>query len=265
MKVLYIDTYAAINLAANYFLLLATGKLCGVAPKRRRLLLGAAVGAAYAVLAALPAAVFPLSRVFASPVCFILAVPAVCLAAFGKAKRFLRLALVFFIASCAFGGLLYALDSVSHGRLFANLSLKLFVLVFFLAFIIISVVFSRSAANSGRVAELSFTHGGKSVTLRALCDSGNTLTDGQTGLPCAVVPQSLLPEARTEGLRKIPYVTVSGQGEIPVFVPETVSVNGKTAKLAVALAPHELDDNGTYKALLPALFDIVSTNRRKLR
>ncbi|MDR0813692.1 MAG: sigma-E processing peptidase SpoIIGA [Oscillospiraceae bacterium] len=263
MKVLYIDTYALINLAVNYFLLLATGKLCGIAPKRRRMGLAAAIGAAYAVLAVLPPSVFPPSRVFESPVCFALSVPAVCFAAFGRSKRFLRLTLVFFLASCASGGLLYALDSVSHGRLFANLSFRLFILVFFLAFIAISVVFSRSAANSGRVSDLAFTYDGKSCVLRALRDSGNTLTDSATGLPCAVVPQSLLPEINIDGLRKIPYTTVAGQGEIPVFVPEWTLVDGKAARLAVAISPHELDDNGTYRALLPALFETISTDRRK--
>ncbi|MDR0839213.1 MAG: sigma-E processing peptidase SpoIIGA, partial [Oscillospiraceae bacterium] len=41
MRVVYIDTLFAMNLIINYFLLLATAKICAVAAKRARLWLAA--------------------------------------------------------------------------------------------------------------------------------------------------------------------------------------------------------------------------------
>lgn len=56
--VIYLDVLAAVNLAMDYLLLLATARIAGVFVPRMRLLIGAAVGAAYAVCAVLPATTF---------------------------------------------------------------------------------------------------------------------------------------------------------------------------------------------------------------
>ena len=49
MRVVYVDTLFFLNLAVDYLLLLLTARLSGVYRSRRRLALGAAVGALRAV------------------------------------------------------------------------------------------------------------------------------------------------------------------------------------------------------------------------
>ncbi len=52
MKTIYADTLVLLNAAVDYLLLLCAGKLCALPLRRWRLALGALLGGAYALLAA---------------------------------------------------------------------------------------------------------------------------------------------------------------------------------------------------------------------
>ncbi|MBQ8144362.1 MAG: sigma-E processing peptidase SpoIIGA, partial [Butyricicoccus sp.] len=56
--VIYLDVLAAVNGTVDYLLLLATARLAGIFPDRRRLLGAAAGGALFAVLSVLPVTAF---------------------------------------------------------------------------------------------------------------------------------------------------------------------------------------------------------------
>ena len=106
MPVVYIDVLFGVNLFINYIMLRAAGAICRCRPPRWRSILGAAIGAAYAI-----AAFFPNLSLFYSLI-FKLAASALIIAAafplYGVLELF-KLLGVYYGVSAAFGGLSFAL------------------------------------------------------------------------------------------------------------------------------------------------------------
>ena len=100
MPVVYIDVLFGVNLFINYIMLRAVGLIHGANPSRWRTLLGAAIGAAYAV-----AVFFPNLSLFYSLVFKLLASGLMIAAAFPiyGVWDFLRLTALFYASSAAFG------------------------------------------------------------------------------------------------------------------------------------------------------------------
>ena len=105
VTVIYLDELFLLNFVVDYLLLLAAGRLSGEILRRGWLALGAAIGAAYAAAAVLPGMGFLLH-----PLCKLGAAVLALLAGYGKSRRLLRVSLVFFAVSAAFGGGVFALQ-----------------------------------------------------------------------------------------------------------------------------------------------------------
>ena len=289
MRVVYVDSLFLINIIINYILLIVTAKICGAATPRLRLLGGAALGAVYSVVSVLPLPVFFVNFLIKIAVGILMV-----LAAFGGQTRLIRLILVFFAASAAFGGAVMAASLVSGGagigEVRLSLSLKLLILAFAVAYAVLTLVFRRAArrrhglgANSpGGIVTLELRHGGRTIRLRALRDTGNALIDPMTGRPVIVagvndVRPLLEPETRralaelrnkdavgvletlaaTTGSMRfqlIPYSAVgTAGGMLLAFKPDEIIVDGKNRMgMLLALSPNSVSESGAYTALLGA-------------
>lgn len=280
VSVIYIDTLFFINLIVNYFLLLGTAKICGIGALRRRLWLGAALGGVYAVLCALPPTAF-LSHVVVS----ILIAAGMLLISFGltrlvRGKKLLRLALVFFALSMCAAGAVTAIGLLSSDGNLGPINLRVLIIAFGVCYIATTLVFRRAGRDSGRMCNVTVTVAGKSVSLRALVDTGNSLTDPLSGSKVLVVsvgdmltvmpdalkmrfedavksgsPDALISLNRAESgikFRLIPYSAVgTASGTLLGFRPQSISVDGKeTRDMIVAVSPNEVADNVTYSALI---------------
>lgn len=281
MQVVYVDSLFIINIVINYIILLVTAKICAVKIPRLRLLGGAGLGAFYAVAVMLPQTMF-LSSLLVKVAVGILMV----LAAFCGQARIIRLTLVFFAVSAAFGGAVMAVALMGGGSLsevHLSVSMKLLILAFGAGYIILTLVFKRSAKHrGGGIVTLELRHGGREVSMRALRDTGNSLTDPLTGKPVIVAGVGdLKPLFTPDILRKVtelrkkdvvhvleelsgtdknirfqlvPYsaVGVAG-GMLLAFRPDEIVVDGKLKSgMLLALSPNSVSENGAYSALLGA-------------
>ncbi|MCL2367833.1 MAG: sigma-E processing peptidase SpoIIGA [Oscillospiraceae bacterium] len=283
MRVIYVDSLFLLNLVVNYLLLLATAKIGAVHISRWRIAVGAAFGALYAV-----AAVFPQFGFLLTAPMRLVSGGAMVLIVFGGGRGILRLGLVFFAVSAAFGGMIYAISLALGGPAYDGqhvlpISLKVLLIAFGLCYGIMTLVFSRLGRDTGgKLRAVEITRGGRTASLMGLSDTGNSLTDPITGGAVLVVetavlgplftPETakLLLEAETEtavalftrlqdtpdgrGLYLIPYTAVgTGSGFLLGFRPERLLIDGKEKKGAgVALSPTRLSDGGRYAALIPA-------------
>jgi len=290
MRVIYVDSLFLINIIVNYILLLVTAKICAAKVPRLRLLGAAALGAAYSV-----AAVLPLTQFLSSPVLKIAVGVLMVLAAFGGQARLFRLVLVFFAAAAAFGGAVMAfslLGGGNPGEVRLTLNVKILLAVFIAAYIVLTVVFRRAAkhrrfgGNGGGIVTLRLKHGGREVSMRALRDTGNALTDPMTGRPVIVAGvgdlRPLFPpdiQKTVTHLRKkdvvsvleelsgivdhgekktrfqlVPYTAVGvAGGMLLAFKPDEIVVDGKNKTgMLLALSPNSVSENGAYSALLGA-------------
>ena len=189
MTVIYIDSLFLLNFVVDYLLLLCAGRLAGEVLHRGRLALGAALGAAYAA-----AVFFPGMGFLLHPLCKLSAAVLSLLAGYGGSRRLLRVTLVFFAVSAAFGGGIFALEllggrglTLKNGIFYSAMDLKLILLSAAGCYVLITLVLQRSARHTPReLAPAVLTLEGKRVALTALVDTGNTLTDPATGRPVMV-------------------------------------------------------------------------------
>lgn len=105
-------------------------------------------------------------------------------------------------------------------------------------------------------------YGGKRAALPALRDSGNSLSDGVTGLPVIVAPEKrvagLLPEGvraadlatLPPGWRLLPIRTAAGEGTLMCFRPDAAELvrDGKARKIETTIAVSDFAENS---ALVP--------------
>ncbi len=266
MNVIYVDRLFFLNLLLDYLIVLCSARLCGIRLRRRRYVLAAALGAVYAVLSVVPSLGFltlaPVKLVFGALMALI---------AYGGEEKLLRCCLVFFSVSALFGGAVWAISlqngGVTGSGAYVSVSLPVLVISFALIYAVLSAVFRRSVKNAGKSvsdAELSFM--GKSVSLRCLHDSGNSLFDPVSGDCVLIAPAKklerlfsavdagllgsdcteLISEPCLAGrLRLIPYRAVGSEGMLAAFRPDSVSIDGVIrTDIIVAISPTPLGGDG---------------------
>lgn len=198
----YADLAFALNAAINYFLLLSSARLGGAGIRRGRMVLAAAAGGAYAV-----ASLTPGLAALGSPPIKLASMLAMLLAAFGHEKRLLRLTGLFFAVSAAFAGLMLVLCQLSGtgllllgGSVFYPVSLTALLLGAAGAYALLYLTQRRRVRHTGEIREMKLCLEGRSVPVRALYDTGNTLRDSVTNEPVLIVHypvlQKLLPDER---------------------------------------------------------------------
>lgn len=275
MDVIYLDSLFGLNLLIDYCLVLASARVCGVVLRRRRYALAALAGALYAAAMVLPGCGW-----LANGGMKLALGVAMALIAFGGDAHLVRCAVVFFAVSAAFGGAVYAAGLLAGvppgGGAFVTVSGRVLALSFAACYAAVSFVFRRQAKAADRaVYTVTVTLAGRSVTLRALRDSGNDLHDPVSGLPAAVVERAAvlplfpalhtlpddavhtvealgaLPEC-TGRVVLLPYRAVGVTGALlPAFRPDSVTIDGTAEPMLLALSVQALTSDGAFAMVLP--------------
>lgn len=265
METVYIDSLFFINLLTDYLLCLASARICGVGLKRLRYLGAALFGAAYSVAVFLPSFAF-----LSSPVMKLISGLAMALIAFAPERKPLRCTAVFFAVSAAFGGALWAVGlagGLKGG--YTAVSMKVLLMSFALCYSLGCLIFRcRALMADKRRVEVKAVFLGREAEFIALLDTGNSLSDPVSGRPVMVAcPHALqpiflenaalfsqsapvelmelsqhIPELRGR-IRLIPYSAVGSSGLLPVFRPESLTIDGKADKeLLIAVSPSAAGD-----------------------
>lgn len=272
MEVIYADSLVLLNAVIDYLLLLSAGKLCALPLRRGRMALGALWGGAYALACAAMGGVLthPLIKLAAGAVAVFLA--------FGVKTRPLRAVLAFYGAAAAFAGAVYAAMGLAglprETGLLLPVSMRVLVLSFALSYAVIALAFRSVGRRAERVlctVELEFC--GRLVTLRALRDTGNELTDPLTGCGVVIVQSEalrpLLPGAELCAqdvsaaleaanalwpgrFRLVPCAGVTAERALLLcFRPDAVYVDGHRRRdLLAAVSPRVLCPDGEYAAIV---------------
>ena len=279
-QTIYIDVLILVNLLVNYFLLLTVRGFLHVPVKRGRVFLGALAGAAGSLVIFLPqphwsAALF--FRLAISAVMVLACFFPVTLRMFGKLLGLL------YLASFGFAGFMLALWAMgqssgllmNNGILYLPVSPMLLLVLAAAAYLVMSLIrrITGPREPKSRFCTVVIRNGGAQVSLRGKIDTGSTLAEPFSHRPALVVEKSAAmavlppclqakagPESWEDGVRMIPYYGVSGEGYLPGFVPEGMTVtSGEGPETLencwVAVCGQKLG-RGEFQVLVPpAVFD----------
>lgn len=269
MTAVYIDEAFLLNALVDYLLLLAAAHLAGEPLRRGRMALAAVLGGLCASAIFLPGWAF-----LGNPLCKLALGTALALTAFGGSRRLLRVSLVFFGVSAAFGGGVLALVFFLGAP--AVLDLKTALVAAAGCYLFLTAVFRRTARHGGgELAVATLELKGRTVRLTALRDTGNTLTDPVTGKGVLVCEgervTGLFPDGECPGSeelahpvealtrrrgdprwRLLPYRAVGVSHALLLCVRVDRARVGKEeyGPILVALSPTPVADGGGYSALI---------------
>lgn len=277
--VVYLDLIFLLNCMADAMALYITARLTDLPLRLPRVIAASLLGGIYGVVCALPVPVnmrsFFVQSMIAGGLIWLV---------FGMRKIFLRLFSLFFVLSCAIGGVMLALSqyvsAYGIGDALQAMDWKVFFLVGGLCYFLLSVVFRGSAhhAVAGEILAGKIMRDGRSVSLNILHDTGHTLSDPVTGAPVLTVWKDALAPlwttAETEFFssmdhsdaptcfmelstitpgyfRLIPYRAVGiSEGFLLCFRPDQVIIDRKDlGPLCIAVSPTPISGGGGYTAL----------------
>lgn len=274
MNVIYVDELFFLNALTDYLLLLSCARLRGRALRRTRFAAAAALGGVYAVLAAIPPLSFLVSLAVKALVSLLMA-----WIAFGAPPELWRGWGCFLALSSAFAGAVYGISLLSGAEvrgMLSGASLKTLALSFGLCYAAVRLFFGRFLKRRERcVVEAKIELCGKTVSLRALRDTGNSLFDPLSGsrilltepgaLASLFAPPLVLPlpddpaacfrvlsshPVLSRRLRLVGFSAVgTKRGLLVCFRPDAVTVEGVAEQYLVALSPTPLG-GGEYSALV---------------
>lgn len=252
--IIYWDVAAVFDLLVDYLLLRATQRLAGRQQPTRRLWLAAALGAAGSVVQlALPVGAWGA----------LLLLPVVGAAAFAGTGRAVKLTMLFAALGCALSGgvlllgaLFGSVDRLAHGILTAQLPWGVFFAAAGLCYLVLGIAMRGAARHDGgELVRVTLENEERRITLTLLRDSGNTLTDPDTGLGLPVIGESAAKPLISNADREFSLQAYSSIGEpngvLKTFVCPMVELNGKPlGARRIALAPQLFGDGG-YQGLWP--------------
>ena len=247
--VIYGDIFMLINAACDYTVLFLTAVLLRRRVLKRRLLLGAVIGGLYALLYLYISQKILLSAVLSLLCCLWMVVTVF---SFGSIRHFLRAAACFFLTALLMGGTVSAVSRflaiylTTPFRNFALLTLTM--LPASAAALFGGKLLQKRCA--GRIVHIDFILQSQGHSCTVLVDSGNLLTDGETGLPVIILSPEVFGENRPVCQRVLPVQTVSSQTTLPCFLPECLKIEKKERNALLAIA-HENMNFGNTQGLLP--------------
>lgn len=250
-QTIYVDVLLCMNLFINYFILLATARFLRQEVTRKRLLLGAALGAVYSLTI-----LFPPINAFLSVFIKLLMSVTIVLASFGirESKSMLKMIACFYSISFAFCGAIFAVwyflapkgVMIQNGIVYFNISPLILLVATVCSYFIIRVISRITGRQMPKdlFCEVKIGVGQKNIRIKAKIDTGNSLIEPFSHLPVIVVEyhfiEDLIPEEvrsfflspakmqnSYETLKKwdcpcrlIPFQVVSESGVLPAFRPD---------------------------------------------
>ena len=287
VSVVYADVLFCINFSIDIILLVLSGFLLSLPRRPLRLILSALVGGVYSVLSlwlSLPVgASYLLSFFVALILCAVAYAPL-------PLRTFVKLTIAFFFSSILLGGAVSLLSSAlaaffETGDPFATTPLAnthkaelflLYVLISALVFFLAGRFFARR--GSGGSMLLTIEEGGRSVTLTALVDSGNLLSDPLSARPVILVrkreliglfPSAVFTLLETGGgedipfsvqrkIRVLPVEGVGGKRTLVGYLPDAIITHPTDAPdrrravdAVIAISDSEIRDFDGHAAILP--------------
>ena len=243
MHVIYADLVFVLNGGMDYLALCCTTALTGFPVRQRRLLLAAALGGLYGVLALIFSWEYPLMALITAGAMVYLV--------FGRERWYFRRLVLFLLVSSALAGICTMLQTI---WMRASSPWIIFGVSALSAWFALSVVFRGGAGGQGDLVRAELCHEGRCIRLMLLRDTGNTLRDAATGQIFCILYERAV-ESFLKGtepsLQSIDYTSLGKEnGQMQWFYCDAITVDGVTHyRYPVALTGQSLSDGRGFVGL----------------
>lgn len=241
---IYLDVIVVLNFLIDWLLLIATERLCGFPIDWKRCTIAALIGGIYGGVCVIPQTTF-LSNIIWRIICLVL----MGVTAFGFNVFAVRKCVIFTVLSFALGGAVIGLNKGGIGSVIGAACV----------FCLFSFIVMSGSIGVRRFIPVKFCQNGDRLSITALLDTGNTLTDPVTGKAVLVVsaqvaerltglsetqlrfPIETIRDAKIDGLRLIPYHSVGKDGGLLLAMRmKEVTIGRCTGSALVAFSPDKL-------------------------
>lgn len=236
----YVELVIFNNFFIDLAIILATSILCKKKISPVRAILSALVGAGVGT-------VFPLLREAAKWLVKILLVPVMTAIAykfdgkkFGhKAGDYIVTVFCFILLTFMTGGIVMGGSYLLNVDLTVKATLGLSFMG--VCFLLVGVKAFLKKRETAKILNASFMSDGKNISLRAFCDSGNSLTD--EGVPVVILSENFAKRYNiSAGERKINVSTVNGEEMLSVLPKIEIEVDGKIFPAEIAISNVDFDN-----------------------
>ena len=222
---LYLDIFFLFNTGMNLVILLAESMMRRRRVRWRRMLLASAVGGTLACI--LTVTGIHKYRLLFFLLCGLAEIPIIRIA-FGKTtgKAFITNAIVFYLLSCLFGGILTQVEALTAIPMTGVLILGIAIIILALFHHFLPAVHCLKERTSNYYS-VRLTYHGKTIQSLALLDTGNQLRDPFTGEPVLIGNRDFLQALWSEEpiLRIIPFRSVGRDaGTLKAFQADSLFI-----------------------------------------
>lgn len=254
---------------------MATSKFLSLKLNKWRLIFGEILGGIYSLYILLP----PVGLVLSLLIKFIMsATIVVSTFKIPNIVVFVKILTCFYIINFVFTGMMLALwcaykpasMAINNGTVYFSISPTVFFISGFITYILLKtinrILGKRTFTKS--MCEIKIFHENKISILNAMIDTGNSLTEPFSGLPVIVaekesvknifsievLPSEIQTSQKNDILksrfRMIPYKTIAGEGLLPAFKPEKITLNDGPPKQAYVAICSKSDLPENFSAIV---------------
>lgn len=253
----YADSLFLVNFLSEYFLLVLTEKIASVNSKRIRRISAALFGAVVSTAVFCDKIPLPQSIIGTINAFFI-----VCIAYTKSSRSVIRAFLTFMLVSFVYYGFInlsVGSAAMHNGITYLKINLGMFAVIFLCAYLFI-IFTARILKPSGRrIYKITVSKNKKTVSLTALFDSGNLLSDGKKGVIITewdmikpLFDTEIFEELyEYENVKVLPFGSLGGCSTVLVFRADSLRTEYKEFfDVPVGIVKRHITQNGTYNALI---------------
>lgn len=158
-------------------------------------------------------------------------------------KEYVKSLVVFVIATYAVGGITVGLSYLCGVDVKSYAAFGLVACAIAITLIGARVLRKKRSSDASTLTIANISVDGRKIALTGLCDSGNTLVDGVSGLPVVILSAKAEKELGKTDIEGFLHVTtVSGECDMPITLLSNFEVDGKKMSCMGALSRKEFEN-----------------------
>ena len=158
-------------------------------------------------------------------------------------KEYVKSLVVFVVATYAVGGITFGLSYLCGVDVKSYAAFGLVACAIAITLICARVLRKKRSSDASTLTIANISVDGRKIALTGLCDSGNTLVDGVSGLPVVILSAKAEKElGKTEIEGFLHVTTVSGECDMPITLLSNFEVDGKKMSCMGALSRKEFEN-----------------------